>query len=257
MIRKIKMSDIPVKSVKKACDILAMLNFDDISGEGLKLSAIAKKAKMPVNTAHNILKTLTACGFAELLEYGVYTAGQRCREIRRVNSFRANKESDSLKRHLFKLANELNENVVLTVLADGKRVVLGRAIPDEQVIRIDDKSIKDPVLYSTPTGRLMTAFVSKKERDLIFEQNGKPDKVWPEWEKEIREIRESGYVMMMTEQITSFAVPLYESDTIFTGALGCHAPTFRCGCSKAASIVDVLRRSADDIGRLLGQNIQA
>ena len=56
------MSEVPVKSVKKALDLLSILIFDDPGLKGVKLTDLAQRLKLPANTTHNLLKTMVVCG---------------------------------------------------------------------------------------------------------------------------------------------------------------------------------------------------
>lgn len=243
------MSEVPVKSVKKALDLLSILVFDDAELKGVKLTELAHRLGLPANTTHNLLKTMTVCGYASQNESGRYRPGPQCRRIGQINKIEGSefkqKLADVLKRH----TAQLNEAMVFAALHGGKRVVLARSEPASQVIRIDHQTVESANIYRLPTGRILTAFASPAEYQRIQDNYGAPGKSWPSCEKEMERIRKEGRCLMLPDSsgINSFALPVTDKEGKLLGAIGCYAPPFRCGAAVQKKILGVLRLAADEL----------
>ena len=57
------MGSVPVKSVKKALDLLTLVAFEDPAGEGIPLNELASAMEFPPSSARNLLKTMISCGY--------------------------------------------------------------------------------------------------------------------------------------------------------------------------------------------------
>ncbi len=244
--------DVPVKSVKKALDLLTLLLFE--CPDGASLTELAKKTQSPNNSTHNLLKTMGACGYVEQLEGSRYAPGPRCREIGFINRFQLEKSGD-VNRILNDLAEELQEPTVLTVLAGGRRLTVGRG--DVQVaVKIDHAIVEDQSIYSLPTGRILVTYADERELDAIVERYGFPGERWDDAEsldelKRLRAaIREDGHcVMEQPSGVVAFAVPAEGNDVV--GALGAYAPVFRCPKSRQKNLLKALKSRAEELSHNL------
>mgnify|MGYP002552554999 CR=1 FL=1 len=73
--------DVPVKSLKKALDLLSVLLFQDGEEKGFAVKELGERLGLPANSVHNLLKTMAVCGYAEKNADGRYTYGPVCRQI--------------------------------------------------------------------------------------------------------------------------------------------------------------------------------
>ena len=73
--------NVPVKSLKKALDLLDVLLFEDAEEQGFEVKGLAEKLHLPANSVHNLLKTMRICGYVEKNGSGRYTFGPVCRRI--------------------------------------------------------------------------------------------------------------------------------------------------------------------------------
>lgn len=245
------MSEVPVKSVKKALDLLSLLAFDDADRAGLPLTAMARALGMPANTTHNLLKTMVACGYAAQSGDGHYIAGPQCRSIGIANRL----ESDRFKQQVREVMNRhtgaLNEAMVFAFLRGGRRTVLARSQPDGQAIRVDSKMDEAISLYRVPTGRILAAFASPEDRQKIIAQYGGPEEPWPEHEADCGRIRQSGECVMLAAGLSGvhgFAAAVRDSRGTLLGAIGCHAPAFRCDRAGQKKIRAALQGAARELG---------
>lgn len=251
------MKNIPVKSVKKALDLLSILVFEDLGNQGIELSVLAKRLGMPNNTAHNLLKTMAHCGFVAQTETSKYIAGPKCQQIGTINELKSSRNTKMLDAQIQKLSSDVQENIVYTILAGGRRITIIHCEPEEQLIKIDSSRVDlANSIYALPTGRVLTAYASETEFQDIVAYYGQPNASWPDFENDIAGIRKDGFYALTPDKptINSYAVPVLNSQGNLLGAIGCYAPIFRCTEEHQRNIVDNLLKTAKTAGLILGKN---
>ncbi|MBN1864369.1 MAG: hypothetical protein JW808_05675 [Victivallales bacterium] len=252
------MCEVPVKSVKKALDILSILLFEDIGRKGVELSKIAGKMRIPVNTAHNLLKTMAASGFVGQIENSRYIAGPKCEQIGRENSLTGKYSSESFRNCMRELSASVGEAVVFAILVCGRRVVAAQYSPD-QMIKVDSDMIASKNIYTMPTGRVIVAYSSDRELSEIKSVYGNPEVHWDgvNDDRGFREqadiIRKTGICRIIPDQnnLASCACPVFDDDGNLSGALGCYAPLYRCPKSKQNVILKEMHQMAVTIGKII------
>ncbi|HBC85677.1 MAG TPA: hypothetical protein DCZ94_01855 [Lentisphaeria bacterium] len=243
------MPDVPVKSLKKALDLLSILIFDDPELKGIKLTDLSQRLKLPANTTHNLLKTMVVCGYVCQNEAGRYRPGPQCRRIGMINKVEGGDFRQKLADGFKKYSAQVNEAMVFASLHGGKRVVLARSEPVSQVIRVDQQMVEGRSIYRLPTGRVLVAFASPEDYRLILENYGEPGKNWPDYELDLKRIRNEGRCAMIPDSVglNSFALPVMDRKGRLLGALGCYAPAFRSGPAVQKKILNILRQAADQL----------
>ena len=246
------MSEVPVKSVKKAMDLFSLLVFDDPEMRGIELNVLAGRLGLPVNTAHNLLKTMSVCGYVAQNAAGRYIAGPKTRRIGLLNQVENNKFKDQLSTLLERYTTEINEAMVFVTLHGGKRVVLIRTEPVLQAIRIDQQVVDAASIYDQPTGRLLVAFAGQDDYRLILKNYGPPEKRWPAYERDVEKIRKERQCMILPDAsgINAFAMPVNDNRGQLLGAIGCYSPAFRCDQQAKEKILAALRRAAVEISEI-------
>jgi DNA-binding IclR family transcriptional regulator len=247
------MENVPVKSVKKALDLLNLLVLEDPGREGLALRDLARRLKFPTATAHNLLKTLCACGYAAQTGVGCYTVGPRCLEIGRFNHLLTETTASALRAQIEALGRKLNETVTFAVLADGRRLRLWSSVPGH-LVRIDPDALETRKLFSVPTGRILAAYAAPDDLERLLERYGLP--TGSDWQqattraalnRALAEIRACGHEIIIRGELTAFAVPVLDTAGGLAGSLGCFSPTFRCPSSQHAAIVAALVQTAREM----------
>lgn len=245
-----------IRSVEKALALLDVLLFDDIGGQGRRVSELAQGQGFPVNTTHNLLKTMVACGYVGRGAGGRYVRGPKARQIGRQNRVLNTEAREDIERVMTDLANTLQEAVVMTTLINGRRLVISR-IRSQHPIQVDAR-FEDHV-YSTPTGRVLLAFSEETERDAAVAHEGWPGEVWDglssreDVEAACRQIRQQGGVCLESGNgdIISFARPVFDGQGRFVGALGTYAPTFRTSKTRQKVMEKSLALAAKTISKFL------
>ncbi len=246
------MAEVPVKSVKKALDLLSLLVFEDQEMRGIELGVLAARFGLPPNTAHNLLKTMSVCGYVAQNTAGRYIAGPKSRRLGLLNQVENNLFKENLSIIMERYTAEINEAMVFVTLHGGKRVVLIRTEPALQVIRIDQQVVETTSIYEQPTGRVLTAFATPEDYQLIVKNNGPPEKNWPGYERDIVKIRKERQCLIYPNpnRVNSFAMPVIDSRKHLLGAIGCYSPAFRCGQQLKEKILTVLRQAVMEIAEL-------
>jgi len=247
------MVNIPVKSVKKALDLLSIILFEDVEDKGFELSTLARKMNMPNNSAHNLLKTMSVCGYIGQLSNGRYTSGKKCEYIGILNRFKSG-NLQKVQSLLKKLVEKLGESVVLTMLVDGQRVVIGR-YETKQRIRININTIESRSIYQYRTGCVLAAYASPEQNKEIIDRNGSPVGIWEglanmdDYYNACALIRKAGVSMLVPDgkDTASFACPVIDSSGVIRGAIGCHAPLFRCPKKVQKKIIQELKITAEEL----------
>ncbi|MFA6101349.1 MAG: helix-turn-helix domain-containing protein [Victivallaceae bacterium] len=246
------MSDVPVKSVKKALDLFSLLVFDDPEMRGIELNVLSSRLGLPANTAHNLLKTMSVCGYVAQNSAGRYIAGPKSRRIGLLNQVENNKFKEKLSAMLERYTTEINEAMVFVTLHGGKRVVLIRTEPVLQAIRIDQQVVDAASIYEQPTGRILAAFAGPDDYRLILKNYGPPDKLWPGFERDMEKIRKERQCLLLpdTRGISAFALPVNDRRGQMLGAVGCYSPAFRCDQQSRDKILSALHRAAAEISEI-------
>jgi IclR family acetate operon transcriptional repressor len=254
------MTNTPVRSVKKALDLLEIILFEDPGHEGFELSQLARRMSMPANTAHNLLKTMVTCGFVSQNKSSRYTYGSKIENIGLLNHIYSRQIMADLQLHLKELSELMNESIVLTVLVGGRRLVIARCDAN-QLISIDQSMQVALAIYQIPTGRVLAAYADEKEiKDLIL-CNGSPIGLWDgvkneaDFQRECAIIKKKGVceIVPNANDIAAFACPILSKGKLL-GALGCSAPFYRCPEAKQQEIVAAMKDCAAKLAVIMKNN---
>lgn len=213
---------VPVKSLKKALDLLDMLLFEDAEEQGFAVNELAGKLCLPANSVHNLLKTMRICGYVEKNGSGRYTFGPACRRI----AYRNYQRGDDFREKVIAVMREaiaiLNESMVFTILASNTWNTLVRAEPTGKVVKVDMEEVERRYLFETATGRVMFSYSSLARRSVLIRENGHPEKQWPDYEADSARIRKEGFCMCMRERygLFTYGVPVFGKTGELIGALG-------------------------------------
>ena len=221
--------DVPVKSLKKALDILTTLLFDDPEENGFALHTLAELHGMPRNSVHNLLKTMTACGYVEKNLHARYTYGPVCRKMIYHNYRRDADFREKLIGIMRETDAQLGVVTVYAVLQDYHWLPMMRISP-RKIYPIDSEVLGPARLYETATGRVLYSCSTPTERSRILERNGHPEGIWADHEAEMQKVRRRKFVFVhrfkdgVDTGRETFAVPVFRGDGKLEAALGCYYP---------------------------------
>ena len=245
----------PVRSVKRALDLLSVVAFED-EGPGLALRDLARRMELPPNSTHNLLKSMAAAGYVAQNAEGRYVAGPRCRQLSRIGALRGPDALCAIERAVADVSRRLGESVVFATLADGARRLLAHADPD-RAVRVDVSQVRGPDPFAFVTGKVLVAYATADERARAVERNGWPAARWDHirdaaaLERSCAAIRERGSASAANaaNETFSIACPVLDRGGALVGALGCFAPEYRCLKPDRARILRALQAAAARLGR--------
>ncbi len=240
---------VPVKSVQKALGLLDQIVLEDVTGHGVALAELAKTAGIPLNTAHNLLKSLVACGYVALNGRGVYVAGAKCRQMGLIARFADAGTRSRLLAELQRLVDEEGEACVCTILVNGARVMVG-SVDSTHAVRVAHATIESVSFFGKATGRMLAATADAEERREILERQGLPG---PDWDgiadetslqQALESVRADGYCLISDQEFLAIGCPVFRADGKAWGALGIYAPAYRCSEERRLRLLQSLLNAA-------------
>jgi IclR family transcriptional regulator, acetate operon repressor len=245
----------PVRSVKKAMELLSILIFEDVNRHGWAVGELAKRAGLPLTTTHNLLRSLCVAGYAQQPERGVYAAGSLITEIGGLNRWTTPERRQSIAELLAKAVASIGEISTFSILREGRRVLIASA-DHRQAVRIDHDYLERQPFFQLTSGRALCAWCSESERNRILHVQGMPRADWDgiasatRLQRACSQIRQVGIVERRLHQAVSLALPVLDSHDHLIGILGLHAPEFRFKAKQRETALAVLQQCRADIRAL-------
>ena len=245
-----------IQSVQRAFSILEALSHHQ-GKEGMGILRLASNVGLKSSTAHTLIKTLLNLGYAaQDNNTGKYRLGEKWWQL--ING--RPKQEEIIRRtdpFLIQLSQDLGETITLAHYWRGKRYLLS-LVEHKQDLIVDKSLFAEGRLYTTPTGRVLLAYLEEKELKHCLEVNGFPGKDWnsinnwSDLQKALSCIRNKGYALRkrVKGQVTSLAVPILNGDKILV-ALGTFMPTFRFKEKGKERILSKLLKTAEDIAHTM------
>ena len=233
----------------KALDILEYLGQDQ--EKAFSLTEISESLDLNQATCANILKTLVSKNYVEHLgRKKGYRLGPMAFNLTNNLAYNQNLIM-AAKEVMEELTERLNETSLLGVLRNQKRFIL-HLVHSDQDLQVRSRSERN--VYETATGRILLAYVSKKERDHFITSNGLPsESVWKEattpetLQEALDKIAAEGVVITYSvKHIIGLAVPIRKNGKVIA-ALGVFLPEIRYTAAFRKEIVRSLRSAAEVI----------
>ena len=255
---------IPVRSVKKALDILDLIIEAGMHDVDASLAGLAKRMKMPNNSAHNLLKTMVACGYVQKNGHGVYVQGLKCRQLGRLNQLAVPTLKEELLSRLRQFAGKAGEGCLLTTLVNGDRVVVAR-VDSTQAIQVSQATIQEGPFFARVTGRILAAHASAEALNQIIARHGMPSATWngikteAALEKALSKLRQQEWDRVDTpeEGLIGLGCPVFTSEGHAWGALGLYAPAFRCPPKRSERLIKAMVQFAKTLPATLPEKFTA
>lgn len=209
-----------------------VLEFLAGSGEGVSVKELAQHFDLPNSHICRLLKSLTEMGYVEQLpssrKYRVSL------KIVHLGHGRLKKERllELARPYLRQLAEKLDAAVYVTRAYCGYSLIIGVECP---ALFSDANAMVIGTLHSPTSsacGQICAAFASEEVRSALLDEIDwtAPGDFCNEKEKftlELEKIRQRGYAVRDLPQVGAVAVPLFEKDHLFNGALGVMLPPER------------------------------
>lgn len=240
---------VPVKSLKKALDLLSILLFEDREECGMEVKQLAGRVGLPANSVHNLLKTMRICGYVEKNGEGRYTFGPICRRIAYRNYQRGDDFREKVVGVMRGAIAKVNESMVFVILENHVWSTLVRAEPGGKIVKVDLEEVERCYLFETATGRVIYSYSNPSRRSVLIRENGHPAHSWPEYEEETLDIRRNGFCTLMRTRygVFSFAVPVFAPSGELLGALGIYTMPTAALEQRKEFLIETLKEAAEEI----------
>jgi len=244
-----------IQSVQRAFNILEALSHE--GKEGIGILRLASNLGLKSSTAHTLVKTLLNLGYAKQdNDTGKYQLGDKWCQFTNGRT----KQEEIVKQaqpFLDELVLKLQETITLASYWHGQRYLL-TAIESKQELQVNKEFFLQGRLYSTPTGRILLAYLENKELENCIIVSGFPGKDWnsinnwPALRRALAHIKTQGYTIRKRAkgQITSLAVPILNENKI-VAALGTFMPTFRLKEKGKEKVLRELLKTAEHISNTM------
>lgn len=245
-----------IQVIHRALDIMELIAKD--SDREKSLTEIADGLGLNHGTCANILKTLVS---RKYVEQAGPKKGYRLGSMAYALTGNASYKRDLVQAArpvMEELTRALNENTLLAVLKEEKRLLLFdvRSDQDLQVRTTAEKHV-----FDAATGRLLLAFLSPAERQNFVRKYGLPaESVWKEaatpegFQATLDKIREEEMAIQVTaKQIVGIAVPVRKGEQV-VATLGLFLPETRFKGAWRKEIVAQLKKAAAGINQNITRN---
>jgi len=238
-----------IQAVVRALEIMEFVAQND--KKPVKLSKIAKQVGISQSTCANLVKTLIQKNYLEQVDRKTgYVLGMNAYNL--TNNLSNNQPLiHASKTIMEELTRQLNETCLLGIIRNNKRYVLYSSYSDQDLqVRIRAESD----IYSTASGRILMAFLSKDELDILLAAIGLPkSQIWPgiKTKKDLinilQIIRDEKIVQTLSvKHIVGVAVPIYLHKEV-VASLSIFLPESRFVSSHKEKIYRAIRQAAKSI----------
>ena len=243
-----------IQVLHRAFDILEFISAEPESPKAL--GEIADNFGLNHATCANIMKTMVNRRY--LVQKGTkkgYILGPRAYSLTGNTSYKKD-ILEASKTEMDDLTKELNENTVLAILNENKRIIIysTSAEQDLQVRTADEK-----IVYDSASGRLLFSMMSDLEIDRFLNRYGLPSgEMWKEaatkedMMKTVKTIRHEQLATQMTmnRQIIGLAVPVYKAGQVIA-SLSVYMPEYRYMLADKMNVVALLKATSERITKKL------
>lgn len=242
---------IPISSVRKALALLDRLALGDLARRGVSLSALAREFDWPLNSTHNLVKTLVACGYVRQIGRGLYAAGPKCEQVARAEQCGDARVQAGILEALDGFVEAEGEPCVCVTVVHGRRVMVA-AVDGTHAVRVSQGVVEDVPFFGKATGRMLAALADEDGLREILARNGLPGSHWKgvrdeaDLRRRLAALRAKGccVVRQTDADLVAIACPVMRADGRPWGALGTYAPAYRCPRGREVRLRRALERAA-------------
>lgn len=234
-----------------------LLDFLSESTEGMSLTQLSQRAKLPKSTIHGLLATLREGKFVDQdAETGHYRLGIRLFELGNKVA-RSWDIRDAALPVMKRLNKEFGETVHLGAEDNGEVLYLEKIAPDSLVSIVSDVGLRLP-MHCSGLGKVLLAQKSKTELRRFLELKGLPALTYrtitsaESLEKELIQIREQGYAMddgETMEGLRCVAAPIFDTDERARFAISISGQIRDMYGKRLDRIIEETKAAAEDIAQ--------
>lgn len=242
-----------IQVINRALDILEMISKD--TGKTFSLTEIANELGLNHATCANIMKTMVQRNYIDQVGHKKgYRLGFMAYQLGGEVAYEQELLAHA-KMEMEQLTKALNETSLLGIVKKNMRISLHQEMSDNDLMV---KSKIEKPAFSSASGRMIIAMLSKERRQAFLDQYGLPSKdCWKEaasdagFKKEMIRIAQQGFVKQVSDaHIVGLAVPIFKDEEI-VASLSIFLPEARMNDTKEKAIVKALRQYAEKINAKL------
>jgi len=231
----------------------------EIAGKSgrVSLGELSAATGLRKTTLCNILRTLTDLEWLVKDETGRYLLGP-CVSRLAAGPLRLDVVRDLGKPFAVKLAQAIQEGVVISILQQDEVYVLVRIVVGEELVVVDTPH-RRPTPYGTPTGRLLLAHLTDRRLQELVAARGLPGADWPgktslrSLQRALAGIRRCGQAEDISAdgRTCSVGVPVFGPDGDLWAAMGVFLPKARFVGKHKTRVVAELHQAAKEFSQQL------
>lgn len=227
-------------------------------GATASLAEVAARAGVPKATAHRILRTLIALGYARQVGDGMYAPGLRILTL-------AGQIEDTLDlaahaRRPMRVLQELVPETVHFAVLDGRRAMYVEKLEGGRAFRMASRVGMTIPLHSTAIGKAILAFLDPNERAERLEESLEPRTARTitsraRLEDELERVRATGFAIddeENEEQVRCVGAAVFDHRGATAGAVSVSAPAFAFSLEEAHRLGPAVVGAAGAISLALG-----
>lgn len=236
-----------IQVIERVFGIIEMLSKE----ETLRLKEIAEARKLNKATLCNILKTLIDLGYVKKTGDSQYTLSEKFQTLAYSKAQKTSLLSIA-EEHARELANETRESGTVTVLHNGKAILIAKAVYNQSVI-INTDVFNNLALLKSASGKILLAFQDEKTTGEILKKELSGESSLETLKKELKNIRQEKFTMheVADRQAYAFAVPVFAPDNAIAAALGICIPSNRYTESHNKEIKTALDRISEKMSYII------
>ena len=218
------------------------------------LTEIADSLNINRATCANILKTLKELGFVEQMSYRKgYILGDKIYSIAGADND-PDRLRTLLKPLVDSLCKEVNENVMLTVIKNDKRIHIHTA---EAMHALQVKVIYQMGIWQATTAKVIVAQYGNEKLNDFLKLVGMPGEEWPQaqtradLEAQLALIRENRCFTVINNHFACMAAPIFKNGEVIA-SIGYYLPDVRLTETTKPLLETKLIEAAEKAGQILG-----
>ncbi len=244
-----------IQVLDRAFTILKIISSEP--GRPWYISELQERLGINQTTCTNIVKSLLTNGYLETVagKKG-YVIGPAPYYLIRHGVYRKDLV-DAAMPGLKELTRTVNETSLIAVLKYGEKLILAK-VERESAFELNTNYLEQQEPYTNATGRLLTAFLSERERWSMVQSTGLPGKIWDgidsiqKLEDACRAVRDRGYCITpdSSGELTGIAFPVFQEGAA-VAALGLFLPAYRFKEKHRGKIMREMKKTAVKISEQL------
>lgn len=227
-------------------------------GATASLAEIAARSGMPKPTAHRILRTLIALGYARQVGDGIYAPGLRILTV--AGQLEETLDLATHARPSMRVLQELVPETVHLAVLDGRRALYVEKLEGRRTFRMASRVGMTIGLHSTAIGKAILAFLPPEESDERLEEpferrTSRTITSRAELERELERVRISGFAIddeENEEQIRCVGAAVFDHRGRVMGAISVSGPAFAFMLEDAQRLGPAVVGAAGAISLALG-----